>query len=366
MPTRNQPENLETRTYVANVAFEKRGDTATTDNRMLEGHAAVFNELTNLYDFREQIAPNAFANALSEGQDVVANINHDDSMLLGRTSSGTVQLEENEHGLNSRIDLPTTTLGNDTKILVERGDISKMSFRFAVREEGEQWEFPETGTPIRTLTDLDLYDVSLVTFPAYEGTDIAVAQRSLDNAKTGAPKMKEELDKKVVSADGSSTNVTLNLNLDSRFVPAAVAVVEEDEEEKAEDAVTEEPEEEPTEEEEKADDAEAQEDPEDGEDAKPVSEVNAAESDDEMPEPEEDESEEKAGENPFEEDPEKDEEAETKAEDDESEEEPEEDESEDENPFARAKGILDRRLENMAMKLRQSSIQKIKSRNNLR
>lgn len=175
-----------------NAFLEARADT-TAGNRTITGHAAVFNQLSeDLGGFREQISTGAFSNALQEGQDVVANVNHEDDSLLGRTRSGTLKLKEDSTGLLSDIAVPNTTLGNDMLELVGRGDIDKMSFRFRVRPGGELWDF-SGDIPIRTILDVDLYDVSLVTFPAYAGTDCSLAQRSLSVARK-VVKEKEALD----------------------------------------------------------------------------------------------------------------------------------------------------------------------------
>lgn len=146
----------------------------------ISGYASVWDspyEIPGFFGpgFMEQVRKGAFQRALSEGQDVRALFNHDPNQVLGRTSNGTLRLTEDERGLRYEIDLPDTTWGRDIHKLVQRGDIRESSFGFIVR--GEEW-IQEKGQPDqRILTDVDLFDVSPVTFPASGAT--SVTARSL-------------------------------------------------------------------------------------------------------------------------------------------------------------------------------------------
>ncbi len=152
----------------------KRSD----DVVMLKGHAAVFNSLSeNLGGFREQIEPGAFKWAL-ENDDVRALINHDSNLVLGRNTAGTLRLKEDKTGLAVEIDIPDTAPARDLVVSIERGDISQMSFGFRVRPGGEEWGEDDNGDIVRTLTDLGLFDVSPVAYPAYPATDVGL--RSLE------------------------------------------------------------------------------------------------------------------------------------------------------------------------------------------
>lgn len=144
---------------------------------MLAGHAAVFNEWADIgRHWRECVKPGAFARAIKEKQDVRALVDHDASRIIGRTKAGTLRLAEGQRGLEVEIDVADTQVGRDLVTLVDRGDVSQMSFGFVVRVQ--EWEEDDDGNVSRSITDVDLYDVSPVTYPAYEGTDIA--KRSLD------------------------------------------------------------------------------------------------------------------------------------------------------------------------------------------
>jgi HK97 family phage prohead protease len=164
--------NIEKRSYVG--AVEHRADDG---KRTLIGYAAKFERLAMIGSyFQEKIAPGAFSAAI--GGDIRALVDHDPGRVIGRTKSGTLRLSEDGTGLRVEIDVPDTTDGNDLWVLVERGDISGMSFGFRVTKE--TWD--ETGdVPVRTIQAVELYEVSAVAWPAYEDTTIGL--RSLDAAR---------------------------------------------------------------------------------------------------------------------------------------------------------------------------------------
>ncbi len=151
------------------------------------GHAAVFGEWTEIGSyygsFMERINRGAFRKVLNAGADVRFLINHD-GLPLARTASGTMTLQEDARGLLVNADLAPTTLAQDLAVLVERGDISQMSFGFRVGKH-ELEEDGENGIVKRTITEFsDLYDVSPVTFPAYEGTDAGMRAAALNELRS--------------------------------------------------------------------------------------------------------------------------------------------------------------------------------------
>ena len=147
---------------------------------MIAGHAAVFDSPSEeMYGFVETIAPGAFAKTLKDA-DVRALFNHDPSLILGRSTAGTLRLAEDKTGLAIEIDPPDTQVARDLLVSMERGDVTQMSFGF--RTVIDQWEFKDGAEPdLRTLIEVELFDVSPVTFPAYPDTDVAV--RSHQDAK---------------------------------------------------------------------------------------------------------------------------------------------------------------------------------------
>lgn len=158
----------------------------------IAGYAAVFRSMSvDLGGFLETIEPTAFLRALEEGQDVVALAEHDTRMILGRSSSGTLQLKSDQVGLHMRIEVPDTSVGRDYLELVKRGDINAASFAFTVADGGEHWTEATRSSPvIRTLSDLDLHDVSVVSNPAYK--DTFVSARSLEACEDFKAKVEAE------------------------------------------------------------------------------------------------------------------------------------------------------------------------------
>lgn len=157
--------------------------------RRLRGYAIVFNTLSvDLGGFRERILPQAVQRPLREGADVRALVDHDASKVLGRTTVGTLRLRADARGLLAEIDPPDTTIARDLIESVRRGDISGMSFAFRVPNEPPEAWGREDGQVIRTVSDMELYEVSVVSFPAYPVTDVTVAQRSLRAFMETAPR----------------------------------------------------------------------------------------------------------------------------------------------------------------------------------
>jgi len=144
-----------------------------TEERKMTGHAAVFNEPAEIGGwFREQIEPGSFKASIKK-DDVRALFNHDENYVLGRNIAGTLRMKEDEKGLKVDITPPDTQFARDLAVSIERGDISQMSFAFQVLEEewirGEKKELD-----LRKIKKVRLFDVSPVTYPAYDGTDIAI------------------------------------------------------------------------------------------------------------------------------------------------------------------------------------------------
>jgi len=140
----------------------------------LVGYAALFNAWSeDLGGFVERVAPGAFSAAI-ERDDVRALVNHDRSIVIGRRAAGTLVLAEDEIGLRTEITPPDTSHGRDLVVSVRRGDVTGMSFAFRAVED--EWEnLDGTGGPARrTLREVALQDVSVVTYPAYSGAEVAL------------------------------------------------------------------------------------------------------------------------------------------------------------------------------------------------
>ena len=152
----------------------------TLAGRQIIGYAVVFDTLSaDLGGFREIITPEAVDRTLRDRLDVRALVDHDACKVLGRTTANRLRLAKDTRGLRVEIDPPDTTVGRDTLALVQRGDVTGMSFSFrVVRPHGERFERRD-GRAVRIITDVAIQEISIVTFPAYEATDVQVAQRAL-------------------------------------------------------------------------------------------------------------------------------------------------------------------------------------------
>ncbi|POK98916.1 HK97 family phage prohead protease [Klebsiella pneumoniae] len=160
------------------IDFEIRTSELSASNKKLVGYAVRWNSLSEVIwdEFREQFAPGAFKDSLASGSDVRALYEHNYTQLLGRTKSGTLVLSEDDTGLRIELTPPNTQLGNDVLELVERGDISGMSFGF--RALKESWDI--TPTPyIRTVTAAELREITVTSMPAYPESGVEIAHRSL-------------------------------------------------------------------------------------------------------------------------------------------------------------------------------------------
>jgi Escherichia/Staphylococcus phage prohead protease len=163
--------------YSAVVPVELR-DTEG-DQIHVTGYAAVFGDEAEIgpipgWGWGEVVERGAFSEALKRGDDVTFLINHD-GLPLARSSSGTLTLSEDQRGL--KVDSMLDATDPDVQRILpkmKRGDLSKMSFAF--RSDKEEWD--ETGDhPVRTIKSVELFDVSIVTDPAYEGTDIGLRSK---------------------------------------------------------------------------------------------------------------------------------------------------------------------------------------------
>lgn len=156
--------------------FKTRDD---DNNPIIEGYFAVFNSNYELWEgATESIAPTAFDKSISN--DVRALINHDSTLVIGRTTNNTLELKVDSRGLWGRIRInPKDTDAMNIHARVERGDVTQCSFGFFIREE--ETDFRPDGSIHWTLTDVDLFEVSCCTFPAYEETSISARKRDAEN-----------------------------------------------------------------------------------------------------------------------------------------------------------------------------------------
>lgn len=177
MPTSPKTDGRETRVHVERLEIRSAGEGQA--GRTIAGYAAVFNSETDICGcWIEVVAPGAFTRSIKEN-DIVAVYHHDGARVLGRTSSKTLRVKEDQRGLAVEIDLPDTTDGRDLAVLIERGDVTGMSFGFCTRKQ----EWDETvEPPKRTILDVELVEVTVTAFPQYTDTEIGL--RSLEGARS--------------------------------------------------------------------------------------------------------------------------------------------------------------------------------------
>lgn len=154
----------------------------TDGDLFLEGYFAVFNEDYNVWDgATESIAPGAFDDSVSG--DVRALYNHNDDLILGRTSAGTLELKQDSRGLWGRIKMNR----NDSDAMnayarIRRGDITGCSFGFNI--ESETTEYRDDGTVHWTINKVNpLFEISPCVFPAYEQTNVSARGKQIETMK---------------------------------------------------------------------------------------------------------------------------------------------------------------------------------------
>lgn len=172
-----------------NLEIRALSNVEQTEENIVEGYALKFNkESRDLGGFIETISPSALEGV--DLSDVRCFLDHDSSKLLGRTSSGTLSLTVDEVGLRFRCVLPNTSVGRDAMELVKRGDLNQCSFGFTVKEDS--WTPGEMMH--RSINKIgQLLEISLVSIPAYDDTDVMVASRSMQEAVNELEKRKLEL-----------------------------------------------------------------------------------------------------------------------------------------------------------------------------
>ena len=164
--------------------MERRGAIefrAAAGNR-LEGYAALYDSPSaDLGGFTEIIRPGAFSASLATSPDVLGLYEHDTRHILGRTTAGTLRIDEDARGLRFEIDVPPTQIGRDLLVSVGRGDIRGASFAFVAKQD--RWTEGPRGM-VRELLAVDILDVTVTANPAYPET--TVARRALEPAGGGS------------------------------------------------------------------------------------------------------------------------------------------------------------------------------------
>ena len=184
----------EIRSFLANMETREEDEKG-----IIEGMPIVFNQRINLGWFDEIIAPTALDNA--DLKDVRLCLNHDTSFVYARSrnnnENSTMRIwKEGESGLrmSAKLDIESSPRAADYYTAIKRGDIDKMSFMFSV--DADEWQDVDTDHPTRTITGIKrVYEVSGVTFPAYEGTSLSARAEgdALESAKASLESAKAKL-----------------------------------------------------------------------------------------------------------------------------------------------------------------------------
>src|SRR5690625_5807474 len=190
------------------VDLQTRAD-EQSEKKVIEGYFSVFNSETELFPGAyEEIAPGAFDKTLSN--DIRALINHDTAFVLGRNKSNTLDLKVDSRGLWGSIEINE----NDTDALnlyerVKRGDVDQCSFGFNILKEDT--DYRDDGTIKWTIRDIDLHEVSVVTFPAYDNTSVQARMKEVENMEKRKleqrkQKLKERLNNGIKAINDSEEN----------------------------------------------------------------------------------------------------------------------------------------------------------------
>ncbi len=187
----------------AESTFETRED---GEDLIIEGYFAVYNSNYEIMEgMSESIAPGAFAETL--GNDIRALTNHDTSLVLGRNTAGTLELRDDSHGLWGRIKVnPKDQDAMNTYERVKRGDVNQCSIGFEILSE--ETDFREDGSIHWTIKKINLFEVSVCTFPAYAETSVSARKHDADEVKKRAGEAWKERTMKKLRGEADNVEST--------------------------------------------------------------------------------------------------------------------------------------------------------------
>ena len=191
------PERANYRTRGLTAPFQTR---EAEDGYHIEGYFAVFNSIYEIFPgATESIAPGAFSQTL--GNDIRALIDHETRLVLGRNKAGTLTLREDSRGLWGDIRInPNDQDAMNLYERVRRGDVDQCSIGFNIVRE--DFEVREDGSVHWTILEIDLHEVSVVTFPAYEDTSVSARKKDLEQIQKRKRELwQEDMRKRLKGAD---------------------------------------------------------------------------------------------------------------------------------------------------------------------
>jgi uncharacterized protein len=173
-------KNLKTREFNKRdirTKFNVTRQAEDPEEMQIEGYFALYEQETELFEgVFEIISKGAFNNTLNN--DIRALWNHNTQYVLGRNKSGTLEVKEDEKGLFGLIRLPKTQYAEDLFELIRRGDVDQCSFGFNILDE--DLEELASGAYRWRIKEIDLHEVSVVTFPAYENTSVQARAKQVE------------------------------------------------------------------------------------------------------------------------------------------------------------------------------------------
>lgn len=189
---------IEVRNFLEVPSLETRAEGTAS---RITGYASVYDSEYDVGGYWvETVRSGAFDRNLKEKADVRALFDHDTGKVLGRTKSGTLTLKSDSRGLFTEITPPDTSIARDVLESLKRGDIDGMSFGFRVMED--KWSV-KGGKHFRELIDVELYEVSVVAFPAYKATSAQAREeelRSIFEAGKAKAQLPPELQRQLLGA----------------------------------------------------------------------------------------------------------------------------------------------------------------------
>ena len=181
------------------LPMEIRAEENEEQGAVIEGYPIVFGQETDLGEWREVIDPASVTE--KNLRDVALMVGHDFGMIplahsRRNNGSGTMQLTPDENGVKMRamLDVENNPKAAEAYSAIKRGDMTGMSFAFVVNEE--RWEDVDTEKPLRRITGMsDIYEVSLVAFPAYKGTSVQAASegQALESVRASLESARQQL-----------------------------------------------------------------------------------------------------------------------------------------------------------------------------
>jgi HK97 family phage prohead protease len=175
------------------ISREKPPFTVREENgdRYIEGYFARFDDVYDMgWGITETIDRHAFDGTIHD--DIRVLVNHDTTKVLGRTAAGTAELRVDDVGLwgSAKIN-PADSDAMNEAARMERGDVTGASFGFEIKRIEREYD-DSKGTIHRILKDVQLYEVSVCTFPAYQKTAVGVREEDREAARDEIRAWKEK------------------------------------------------------------------------------------------------------------------------------------------------------------------------------